>query len=406
MDLNLPTDFAKVTTSGVAGILSQFTGKGESAWKISEGSYTGGGPEGSLVVFHVFESAVPHKGALSKITDNTGRRKVKFRFPFKDGQTTSDLGRKPNTYTLDIILFGDSYLSAFKDLLTELNDPVPGILNHPVLGKINCGMEELEVTHQSEERKAVTLRLTLIEHNFSVAQINPQDPTVRGALSKLSDAFAKIDRAIAAVEGTIIAVRSLKNQIKNTLNDYKTLFARTSSNMNSVFNPGGTGDFPSLLPVQQGGSQDAQGNIVSEISTAAASPTDPFSSVPINITTQTDSAIAAEQIAKEVQSSRDTLSSAILQMQGAGDGQGALEFFDNVIELYETAIDLQAAYEKGKQSSQVRVIQYTTPRLMSIREVAFSVGIPVSRVNEIDILNPFLECTNFIPQGTLLRVAV
>jgi hypothetical protein len=406
VDLNSPLDFARAT-SGIGGILQQFTGQGEGAWVINEGSYTGGSDKGSTVLFHVFASATNYQAALAQIADTGGRRKVKFKFPYNDGQTTDDLGRTPQTFNLDIILHGDNYLEAFKNLFTELNDPVPGTLVHPVLGRLTCGMESYEVTHSNDKRKAVSIRLTMIEHNFSVADIQIKvNPTVQSALSKLLDAFKKIDNAVTAVEATLLAARSLKNQLKNLINDYKSIFARNASSLNTTFNAAGAGQFPSLLPTTEGGVQQSNGTVSTDIALTSASPNDPFQNVPVSsLTNQTSQALAAEQIAKDIQAGRDQLTNIIRQMSDLGSGQGSLEFFDEILGLRETANDMQDAFEKGKQSSQFKIISYMTPRLMSVREVAFDIGIPLNRVDEISILNPQLESANYIPKGTKLRVA-
>jgi hypothetical protein len=43
---------------------------------------------------------------------------------------------------------------------------------------------------------------------------------------------------------------------------------------------------------------------------------------------------------------------------------------------------------------------------MSLREAAFLNGVAPNRVQELDLLNPFLLSTNFIAKGTSIKVPV
>lgn len=405
-DLNNPLDFARATNSFGAGILQTFTARGSRDWLIEEGSYQSNIDPTNIMVFHVFRSAKDYNGALSQITDSGGRRKAKFIFPFKDGQLTADMGREAENFNLEIVLHGDNYLDAFNNFLRILNEPTPGVLTHPVRGKITCGMEHYELVHQDSQRKAVAVRLTMTEHSLeALALKKAPDKTAPSLLSKLSGAFTKIESAINTVQGVVFLVQSVKNQITQGLKDYQNAYAKVAGNMNQTFNPGG--NIPALLPTQSGGTQNSSGQIVTNSVTVAASPNDPLQSLPPSlVSTQLQQALAIADIQKNIQATRDQVAASIVQLEEAGNGQGALEFFDNIIDLRTTANDLQAAFEAGKQSSQARIIDYMTPQVMSIREVGFANGILPDQSNEIALLNPDLESLNFIPQGTLVKVAV
>ena len=111
-------------------------------------------------------------------------------------------------------------------------------------------------------------------------------------------------------------------------------------------------------------------------------------------------------MAKEIGITRTEIAGIISDLESSGAGQGSHEFFDNILSFRGMANDLQDAYEAGKQSSQVQVIKYVTPRIMSVREVAFENGLSPDDGIQIAYLNPELDSLNKIAKDTELRVAV
>lgn len=405
-DLNNPIDFARATNSFGGSILQLFTGRGQSAWILEEGAYQSGKDPAKKVVFHVFRTALPYGGALENISDSGGRRKAKFVFPYLDGQLTEDMGRKAETFSFSIILHGGEYLNAFNDLLSILNEPTPGTLIHPVRGKITCAMEDYEILHEERSRKAVAIRLTMIEHSTGGLALGArQNKSAPSKLAKLTDAFKKIESAINQVQGAVFLIQSVKNTVVQNLQAVQDAFGKLSGNMNATFNAGG--NIPALLPVQTGGLQDSQGGIISNSTSIALSPADPFVNLPASlVNTQLQTALAIEQLSKDVLAVRAQISTQIGELETSGNGLGALEFFDNIIDLRTTANDLQDAFEAGKQSSQVRIIKYITPLVMSVREVCFANGLSPDDGIQVAFLNPELDSLNQIAKGTQLRVAI
>jgi hypothetical protein len=396
VDLGSASGFAKATLSSVAGLLSEFTGRDPGVWDILEGSYNG-------VLFHVFQSKETYSAAVGQIADSGGRRKVKYQFPYKDGQTTDDLGRKPESFNVNVVLHGNDYMRGFQKLMRELDKATPGDLVHPIRGRMRVVPEDWQITHTSEQRKAVALQITFIEHNFSVGDVRQlKDPTVKGALAKALDALKAVDRAITNIEGAVIFANNLKTSITSGLADFKAGYAKVLGRMNKSFNQGGSVDIPGLLPVNEGGNGSTGGTFPT-----VASPSDPFSSVPVaEISATVTAALAVEQLTKEVNQLRADIEESIATIEAGADGAGALEFYSEILGLKTSAILLQEVLETGVASSQARIIEYRVPRLMSLREAAFVNGLDVNRVSEIDLLNPDLDSTNYVPKGTVLKVPV
>lgn len=405
-DLNNAADFARATDSFGASVLQNFTG-GNTDWLIEEASYKSGINPNNVARFHIFRTATDYDGALSSISDSGGRRLAKFQFPYQDGQVTEDMGRMAEKFSLDIVIHGNNYLAAFNNILKILNEPVPGTLVHPVRGEIVCKMESYELIHQASERKSVTIKLQMEEHSFDpIALFNPKTKkTAPSLLSNLSQSFVKIENAINAVQGAFHFVTSLRNQIIANIKAYQQSFSQITGNMNSTFNAGNT--VPGISPTTSGGVLNSSGQIVANSVSIAASPDDPLQSTPsavLNSTTQ--QALNVDKIFKDINNLRAQLATTIAQMENAGGGVGALTFFDNIMDLRATANDLQDAFEAGKQSSQAILTQYTTPRLMSIREIAFANGLTPDDGIQIILLNPQIDSANFVPKGTVLNVAV
>lgn len=398
-DISNAADFSRITQQGIGATSALFGGRDPAEWDIVEASYNN-------VVFHVFETKQMWEGALPRVTDQGGRRKVKYQYPYRDGQTTDDLGRKPGSFDMEIVIHGNRYMLGFQALLREFDKPTPGKLIHPVRGEIMCAVEDFIVTHESASRKTVQMRVTFIEHNFTIGNIRQlRDSTVKGALAAALNIFKIIDDAIVKIEAATLLVRAVKNTLNQLLGTYKSTNAGTLTQMNATFNAkGGSADIPSLLPTNQGGTRNGDGSVTTDNFVVVRSPSDPFNSVPVDtLSEDVLLATAVNNLTKQVVARRAELAQILNTIYANG---GALELYDTIIELRTTAVLLQEVLERGAASSNARVIDYTVPRLMSLREAAFLNGIPANRVQELDLLNPFLLSTNFIDAGVVLKVPV
>lgn len=405
-NLNNPLDFARATNSLGASVVSLFTSGGGTDWQIVESSYESG-VTGVVNTFHTFINQYSYSGAVDQITDKGGRRKAKFVFPYLDGQLTEDMGRRAETFDINIVLFGGTYITAFNNLLNSLNEKVPGILQHPVRGRINCAMEDYEIIHEEKSRKAIAIKLTMIEHSLGGIVLQTRiDSSVNGKMNALTSFFANNSAQIAKIQGNINAAQSLKNTLIQGANAVSVAFVGLVTNMNATFNQGS--NIPALLPTQLGGLLDtSSGTVVSSSTSIALSPSDPFSNLPASLVgTPLQQALAFSHVQNLVQAVRDMITSQITALETSINGQGALSFFDDIINLRQTANDIQGAYNAGQQSSQFRLIKYITPRLMSVREVAFANGLSPDDGVQVAYLNPNLDSLNYIPANTSLQVAV
>lgn len=415
LDLNKVTDFQKLVMSPTANILLQLAGLDPSKWDISEASYRSGNST-TDVLFHVFISKSTYSAGLAKVSDKGGRRKVKYLYPYRDGQTTDDLGQKPYTYEFDAMIHGQNYHEGLSALLDQFGDPTPGTLTHPVYGETDVVIEDWEIVHEHASRQAVQLKLTFTDHSFDIGQsfqLGGKSTFLKRALNAALGAFALIDAAVTVFTGSLLLANTLRALFTNAMNDYKAHYANNLLQINNAFNqPKGnqsgrdvSTDLPSIVPVSQGGNLNPNGTLASPKSRVSISPNDPFANVPLSsLRSSTITAIATQQAINNVNQLRAEADSIIKQIKAANDGTGSLDFFDTINSIKQTVILMQTALETGLRSSRQVIVKYTTPRLMSVREIAFANNIPLDNVTEIEILNPSLQSLNYVVKGTVVQV--
>lgn len=409
LDLNLPQDFAALTTALGLGATEP------SKWNIVEASF-------DSVIFHIFSSKPDgaYGAGVPQVVDRGGQRIVAYEFPFKDGQTTGTLGTKANSFEFDVVIHGPDYLKAYNRLITAGDKKTPGLLMHPVLGAFRCRMVDHESIHQSDAHQAIRMRLSFVEHSYTLAvssQVNPagtQTPltkssTLKQALVAAVSVFQALNAARLTVLAYKAAVTSVVNgigaQISNLKDSYAALLRDIATTFGGADSVNFGTDLPGILPVQLGGAGTANGGTQSDVYPLVDQQQTPFAEVPTAVVNQElPVAVAAIQAAQAVNLVRLQAETIIAQLSALDSGQGAVDFYDEILSLKQSAVTLQQVLELALSSSNAIVTSYTTPRLMSIREVAFAIGLTPDDSEQIELLNPELLSVNYIPAGTVLKV--
>jgi DNA circularisation protein N-terminus len=410
---NIPSQLAGLTAGQLSNILSNFNGKQVSVWDIEEASYISFASKNTPgthqpVPFHVFKSSVTYKAGLTQVTDTYGRRKVKYLFPYKDGQTSDDLGKKPAEYTFDVLIHGPNYLAGFQALVDELAQDTPGTLTHPVLGDVDVIVDDYTVVHDSATRMAVHVSLKFSEHSFTIQDTfdisASNNKSFTSKLSKVLDAFNKFTTLANKVSANLAAFSTLRQQVTQGVSNFSSYFSQVCGQINAAFNSNPS-SIPSLFPVNSGGIQSANGTISNPPVVSGLSPNDPFANIPLNqLSASAQQAIAAQAISASVQTAWNQGAALIRQLEATPNG--ALVFHDNILDIKNSLLDMQSALQAGLASAKFRLFKYTTPRDMSVREVAFANQVSLDKVAEIAVLNPSLDSVNNIPKGTIVTVAV
>ena len=459
-DFNKQADFAAATMSQTSAILQAFS-RNSDAWDIVEGSYTGGRASAKEILFHVFVSKTDYEAGLSQITDTGGRRKAKFLFPYVDGQTTDDLGRKPDNFSIEVVLSGRNKQNALQKLFQELNDPIPGYLTHPVRGVVQACMEDYELIHAADKRLAVMVRVHFTEHNFDQAVFGPQlsVKSIKSALQQAIAALQAVGMAIATVKALVAFASGIVNQIQNEVASIYNYFQDLLVDINSSFQLTG-GDVAAILPTNVGGiiavntsaalagganpaanptnplnfgsnpstsvtagvggTSITIGNFVrvSTRFTSVVAPTDPFANINIALLSDTArAAIEQTQLLGRADFMRSMttallgdIEDAIVQFQGVGitsvgsAAQTVASLTQVKLQMLNACVTVAALLGSALATNRPTIINYTVPRNMSAREAAFLNGLSVEAFADIAVLNPSLVSINDIDQGTVLKI--
>lgn len=459
LNLNEPSDFAALTS-----VFGQAAGTPtQSSWNIVQATFKNVafhiinspgalGPAQNLVnaagnavksigqVFGASKQApenINYSAALPQVHDTTGRRKVFYQFPFQDGQTTGDLGRKAFRFEFDVVFFGPNYFIGYQKLYTVLNQATPGFLIHPVLGKIQCVATDWQVTHRNDERNALTMHIVFDEHTYNqslpyatvsglATPIATSKPTTfKSAIVAAMNVFQTVTAATTAIRAYTSYAKSLINGVTNLINGVQADVLNCLQSLYLSFSPASVSlspDLPGLLPVNLGGQALPSGGQQSALYPMTDASNTPFSasSKPSTTNTNTQQApntsltpIQAEALVNTVLAKIETaiavMNQATPQTVGAVPGQGALDFYPQVLLLKQIAQSLVTACIQGIASSQQTTTTFTVdPTLVSVSifEVAFAIGLPVNLSDQIRQLNPDLESVNFIPGGTVLNIPI
>lgn len=386
---------------GVSSLLTSLTGAIGSSWDIQEGSY---GHKGKQVLFHVFKTAANFDAGVDNIQDTGGHRKIPIIFPYQDGQSTDDLGREGEIFDFNILIHGPQYKAQYQKIIKEFDDPTPGDLIHPVRGKITVAAQSWIVTHASDKKQAVAMRVRFIEHSFSVDYSTiPVAKNVPSALTAAIGLLSTISNAIAFVQSVEFIAANTTSLVSGLIAGFLGGYTASLTQLNQTFNSAsGAPVIPGLAPTIAG--QDPS------VFSVATSPNNAFSGTATVNQSQTQqsqqltAALASQQAVDNVAALRTSLESSIMQIEATEGGQGALIFYDTILSLKQAAIALQSVLELGLQTSSNLIVTYMTPRDMSVREICFANDLTPDSSYDLEVLNPALLSLNLVPRGTIVQV--
>jgi len=458
LNLNKPEDFAALTMSQeTANAMFRVFAIDKSKWDISEGGYRGGRKNARNVLFHVFKSKSDYQAGLSKIQDTGGRRKAKFLFPYVDGQSTDDLGRKPGVFEIEALFHGAGYKAGLNRFMAECHDPIPGTLEHPVFGVLRCGMVDYTIEHSHDSKQAALVHVRFEEHNFESIQFDSMAigniKTPKSALQSMIAAIQGIAAAIAAVQQIKGALTAVVADIKAKLVDLYNFAVNLATDAAASF--GLTGfDIGAILPINIGGvlapfSVNATAGGVNPVAsfgssastaktagvsglatttggfvrvstrfTTVSAPADPFANLPIELlgdiardaiqlTQLSRRSETMREMANEILSDSDVATTELQRSSVASTGRAASAaqaLTTTKLAALEACSSMADVLRSGSTNGRPSIIEYTTPRTMSIREAAFENGLSPQDGNDIVTLNPSLVSANWIEKGTVLKV--
>lgn len=416
----------------IPGLGNPFGLPSEGIWNLQQGSFTTGNSGsgilgaignflggGQTVTFYV-ENAIgqfPNQiTAIDTISDSGGRRLAAYEYPYVDGTTYQDLGRKGERFVMNIKFFGSNYQILFKNFIEVVtkNNQL-GTLNHPVRGTFPARFLEWEFVHRHDEWNSVTIKATFVEDNINqTSALNIFDSinsSLRNGLQVLSSVSSAISTALAeakallnfptseltllqtALAGVAFTVSNLLGQLAATYSTDATITAVLANGVSTggilqansgtvtatTANP--TGQVP---PVYQAGfSSTAQATIAANLASFVNS----------NQVTPQQALFNANQALTQI-------AAAVAQVNSLLGNQG----YSVVLQYRILAVQIQNVTQAAIANILTQVTLYTVPFNMSLRMVAYLNGLPPDSQNNIENLNPYIQSVNYIAAGTIIQV--
>ena len=455
LDFNKPVDFAIATMSASTELLNAFA-RDQTQWAISEGSYRGGRQGARTVLFHVFKSKATYQAGLSKITDDGGRRVARLPYPYTDGQTTDDLGRRGEDFSVEVIIHGVNYKAGMARLMREFNDPIPGTLEHPVHGTLRAKAIDWSRVHEANTKQAVLITVKFTEHNFETVDFAKfaDIPTTRTELQSAISALQAVGAALTALRQVINFAQGVVVAIRQKIAEFYSLYQSLLVDTAAAFGLSGP-DLAAILPINQGGvvappsagrtaggvnpnadplefgtsntstagtggtAITAGGFVrVSTRFTTIVQPADPFANLPIDLlgdvarraieqTQLTRQAEVMRSMADEISADVDAAieRAKTITVINVGRIAAAVEaLVGSKLSLLSACAALAQVLKSGGANGRPVIVNYRVTRNMSIREAAFLNGLTPQDGADIALLNPELESTNEIAKDTVLKI--
>lgn len=409
--------------SDIGAFANPFGSPSSGEWNLSRGAYINGSAQEVVFFFEVPNGEDPtQKTALETANDSGGRRLVKYEYPYLDGQRVRDLGRKAESFTMNIKFWGLNYQQRFNEFISvALGSSKQGTLLHPLRGSITARFETYEFVHRYDEWNAVTIKATFVEAALD-ADLQTQtytpsaDSALRSALQSLTTIQASISNGIAEVSALLLLPGSIISAMQSRLTSLTGQTSRLLGQLGVTFSSDATTQqlAQAAAPLSGGITDLTSGTVATPSAggtTLASLP--PVYQVGLDptaqdiFTTQLAAFVNANQVSTQqavynANAARVAIAAAIDEINTNFGNDG----YDLVVQYRLLANQIQAATEASISSEKSLVTIYTTPTLMSLRQIAFANNLSIDSQNDIEALNPNLASVNYIPAGTQITVPV
>lgn len=391
-------------------------------FEITNGTYKG-------FDFHI---ANPIKGGdvhgVTSIQQVRARRLQQIKRPFVDGGRNKDLGAEQRQITVDVIFFGDNYLTKLRDFENILNDGESGKLLLPDEPEtIFASFLRLDKTSRAGETRSKTVRVTWVE-DAVVENTDQAAGAAEGFLPKsIVDASNDLVSLVATANdvlnnNSIIAtVRQIESVTGNASNAFinavgltqqvRGRIITTVANLTNAYNTilsakdqllglfGTTDDRGSgftggvVDPVTGNTKESLSGDqeTVEEVDELAPPPDEPDAEVEIqsvetaeNLTTFRDEMIEfledqTEQLTQDTGGRTDDVTDATI----------------DVINVFRDLIQV---------TTPAPPILVQTPVAMSLAEVLFYNGVALENIEDVYRRNTFIDDIMDVPRGTVIEL--
>ncbi|WP_207627377.1 DNA circularization protein [Photorhabdus tasmaniensis] len=150
-----------------------------------------------------------------------GRRVVRHEYPLRDDGETEDMGLTTREYAFTAVVFGDNYFNQRDALITALETPEPGEIDHPYWGKQRIQIETYTVRESCYTGGVAMFSVTFVLAADKTAPVETHKPELNSdsltsrILSDVTAAWGTVTDAMAKVTDTLNTVEATVNTIVN-----------------------------------------------------------------------------------------------------------------------------------------------------------------------------------------------
>jgi len=423
--------------NSISNVSNPYGAPSQGLWNLQRGIFqqlTNGNVQRSVVFFFEKKGAPASAGqipeniqsntAVDQINDTGGRRLAVYEYPYRDGQEVADLGRKGETFTVNIKFWGLQYKERFDNFMDNVAKySGDAQIIHPVRGVFPVKFRDWDFIHRYDESNAITIKATFIEDNSVQLQNlngdkqNTSKPTsvdqaIRNGLSKLSQYQSAINSAISDATAILLLPKAIQNSMALKLKSITDAIAGLQAQYAATFSHSAVTNKANAQAAQAGVTVlNLNSGTVSNAGTTTTSKLPPVMQVGYD---PVASALLQAQVSTFVNASQVTTQQAIFSANSIrssisaaiSDAESNLGVysFDTIFNYRQMAVMVQDLTEACVSQAQTQVISYTPTIPMSLRQIAFANNLAPERQNDIEALNPFLPSVNRVEAGTTVLV--
>lgn len=144
-----------------------------------------------------------------------GRRTQVHEFVQRDDPVVEDLGRQVRVYKLQAFVIGGDYMAKRDALLAALDEPGPGELAHPWLGRMLVTATECELTHSRQEGGMCRFSLTFVKGSDLqlVASANTAQQLEQASAALWDSGAERYRNAMSGIDAARVKTKQLAGSV-------------------------------------------------------------------------------------------------------------------------------------------------------------------------------------------------
>lgn len=157
-----------------------------------------------------------------------GRRTQVHEYPLRDHPFVEDLGRKARKFSFTCFVVGPNYMVARDKLIHAIEQPGPGVLEHPYFGTLNVDVIEARKNESTREGGMATFNLTVIESgeksfefvatDTAAEVVASAEETELSALDEFANVFSVIGQVQEFVDGVVDEIEDALQAVEDVVN--------------------------------------------------------------------------------------------------------------------------------------------------------------------------------------------